>query len=193
MDYQDQIDECLSNDTPLDDIVRRFFLVHPTYAFAKDFVMADDILNKVSNKFKVPINDILVCGSAKLGFSLCKGTPYNPGSSDLDLAIINNKLYCEIFNIILSETRNYSKGHLFRKDNLLKYKYGINLGMINYKFMPEITLKKELINFFDEISINYTSHFSGISCCFYMTEENFKQKQINGLNKWKNDNFKDLK
>ena len=193
MDYQEQIDECLSNDTPLDDIVRRFFLVHPTYAFTGNLIVADDILNRVSVNFSIPINDILVCGSAKLGFSLYKGTSYNPGSSDIDLAIINNKLYCDGFNRVLSETRNYSKGHLFRDRNLEKYKYGISLGMINYNFMPEIELKKDLLKFFDEMSIDYRNLFSSVSCCFYMSEDNFKQKQINGLSKWKNNNFKDYK
>lgn len=191
--YKQQITECLDNDIPLNDIVRRFFIVHPTHAFNDELTVADDILNRVSINFKVPINDILVCGSAKLGFSLTKDTPYKPGTSDLDLAIINNSLYCNLFNKVLIETENYSRGDLFRKNSLQRYKYGINLGMINYNFIPDIPLKKELLVFFDEISRDYRNLFSGISCCFYMSEDNFKLKQVNGLKKWKLDNFKEQK
>lgn len=186
-----QINKCFDDNIPLSDIVRRFFIIHPTHAFNDRLDIADDILNRVSVNFEIPINDILVCGSAKLGFSLKNGTPYSPGSSDLDLAIINNGLYCNIFNKILSETRNYSRNDLFNGDSLNRYKYGIGLGMINYNFMPNINMKRELLSFFDELSIDYRMLFSDISCCFYMSEDNFKQKQINGLNKWKIDNFRE--
>ena len=189
MQYKEQLTECIQNDMDLDDIVRRFFIVHPTFAF-NDLVKADDILNKVSLEFDVPINDILVCGSAKIGFSLKSGQPYKPGESDLGLAIINNEMYCRIFNKVLTETRNYSRRDLFQsKECLERYQYGIKLGMINYNFLPNIELKSELTSFFDSLSINYRDLFSSISCCFYMSESNFKQKQINGLHSWKTDNF----
>lgn len=191
MSSKDQLSRYIDEKKSLDDIVRKLFLIHPTHAFNENLNAADDILNRVSLEFNIPINDILVCGSAKIGFSLYKNTSYVPGVSDLDLAIINNHLYCNIFNKILSETRNYSKRDLFSGNKLDRYKYGINLGMINYIFMPNIKLKKDLMKFFDEISIDHRGAFSSISCCFYMSEENFKQKQINGINKWKLDNFKD--
>ena len=188
--YKDQITSCFEENLPLNDIVRKFFIVHPTYAFGSDLNVADEILHKVSVEFDIPINDILVCGSAKIGFSLKSNMPYRPGQSDLDLAIINNSLYCKIFNKVLSDTRNYSRKDLFSGDGLSRYKYGISLGMINYNFMPNSALKKDFVSFFDRISMSYRTLFSGISCCFYMSEDCFKQKQINGLNKWKIDNFK---
>lgn len=187
VDYKEQIKNHLEQDTDFEKIVRMFYLVHPTCAFSEDYEKADEILNEVSDFFKIPINDIVVCGSAKLGFSLVKQTIFEKGRSDLDLAILNRDCYFSIFDEVLKSTMNYSKRNMFSGNNYDKYTSAVSKGMINYKFLPRIERRTKLLTFFDMISIKYRNYFSTITCCFYASEFAFKQKQINGLNKFKND------
>lgn len=184
MNYKDEIEQNFKDGVELSQIVRSYYLVYPTCAFEGAYRIADEILNEVSNFFSIPVNDILVCGSAKLGISPIKQTAFTKGKSDLDLAILNKKCYFEIFDEILEETRNYSKKHLFgNKYN--QYISSVSKGMINYKFLPNSKRKKDLNTFFNELSIKHRGFFSNISCCFYASEYSFKQKQIHGLAQWK--------
>lgn len=185
--YKEKITKHIEQKTDFEKIVRMFYLVHPTCAFSEDYEKADKILNEVSDFFKIPVNDIVVCGSAKLGFSLVKQTDFEKGKSDLDLAILNRDYYIKIFDEVLKSTMNYSKRNLFPSGSYDKYISAVSKGMINYNFLPQIKMKTEMLGFFNSLSIKYRSEFSTISCCFYASEYAFKQKQINGLNKFKND------
>ena len=188
--YKNEIGAALNANTLLSDVVRKFYLVHPAYAFHSDFDNADKVLNSVSNFLKVPISDIHVCGSAKLGFSVYKNTTFQPGISDLDLAIINRNVFINYFDSILKESRNYTREELF--NNIIQKKRYIKMlakGIINPQNMPNTQSKLELLNFFQSLSIDFRSKYNSISICLYLSETAFKEKQINGLNRWKNDFF----
>lgn len=187
MDYREELINQVRLKRNQLDIIKHLYLIRPTCSFHENYDKADDILTEVSNFFKISISSIVVCGSAKLGFSLAKGTNFTPGSSDLDLAIIDAHIFSVYFDAILEETRNYSRGDLFIGNNLTLYKKFVTKGMINPKYMPDIKIKRDLINFSQELSIKYRSLFESVSICFYLTEKSFQNKQISGLTTWLND------
>lgn len=185
MSFKDDMITMLERKVPLEDIVRRFYLVQPTFSFINKHHIEDNIMFIISEHFNIPISSIMICGSAKIGFSLYKDSDFKVGVSDLDVAIVNSKCYIDIFNKVLCETRNYSQRQLFSKENLENYRRSVSSGFINYKYLPNIPLKAELTSFFNDISIQYRKEYARVSCCFYLSEYCFKQKQINGLSQWR--------
>lgn len=188
MHYRKELNEMLESGKDNKDIIKQLYLIRPTCAFSENYEIAEKILSEIADYFNIFISDILVCGSAKLGFSLYKNSDFNPRQSDLDLAIINPIIFTKIFDNILQETRNYSRKNLFKNmETHDKYLAMVQKGMINPAYMPNIPKSRELRNFFSEISKKYSDSFDGVSVCFYLSETAFQSKQYSALNKWKSD------
>lgn len=188
MHYRKELNEMLVLGKNNRDIIKHLYLIRPTCAFSENYEVAEKILSEIAEFFNIFISDILVCGSAKLGFSLYKNSDFNPKQSDLDLAIINPIIFTKIFDEILQETRNYSKKDLFKDiETYNRYLTMLQKGMINPAYMPNIPKSRELKGFFSVISKKYSDNFDGISVCFYLSETAFQSKQHSALNKWKSD------
>ncbi|OCY41371.1 hypothetical protein BFR77_09950 [Acinetobacter pittii] len=142
-------------------------------------------MEEVAAYFSIPLNCILVCGSAQLGFSLAKNTIFLPGGSDLDLAIIDSGLYVKYFDDILKITNNYNRTNLFVTNEVkLNYLNFVSKGIINPKYMPNSELKRELKNFFTSVSAKYRDYYASVSVCFYLSEYSFQRKQQSALSTW---------
>lgn len=187
-DYRQELDNQIKQNRKREEIIRNFYILRPTCSFENHYHYAEKIILEVSNHFNVPLSNILVCGSAKLGFSLAKNSDFKPGESDLDLAIVDASIFTKYFNIILKETNNYNKKHLFLssndQDNKALYLSFLNRGIINPIYMPNIREKTEILSFFSRLSIPYRNHFASISVCFYLSEYSFQRKQQSALHTW---------
>lgn len=188
MHYRKELNEMLVSGKDNKDIIKHFYLIRPTCAFSENYEIAEKILSEIADYFNIFISNILVCGSAKLGFSLYKNNDFNPRQSDLDLAIINPIVFTKIFDEILQETGNYSKGNLFKKGTRSKYLAMVQKGMINPAYMPNIPKSREFKTFFSTLSKKYSHSFNGISVCFYLSETSFQSKQSSALQNWKDFN-----
>ena len=61
-----------------------------------------DLRSEVAEKFQLHPNEVLVVGSAKLGFSIVPKKRYRPfcDESDIDVAIVSSRLFDEIWETV---------------------------------------------------------------------------------------------
>jgi hypothetical protein len=183
--YKSELARQIKSGRKREEIIRSLYLIRPTFSFLSNYVCAEEILVEVSSFFNIPINKILVCGSAKIGFSLYKGTDFIPGYSDLDLAIVDADLFSKYFDIVLKETNAYNKQTMFKDSEVAKrYIGGVSKGCINPKNMPNIDKKVEINDFFSTLSQRYRNIYASISVCFYLSEASFQRKQQTALHTW---------
>jgi len=183
--YKEELSAQINQGRKRTEIIRNFYMLRPTCSFENKYDYAEKILVEVAAFFDTPLNNILVCGSAKLGFSLAKNTLFAPGNSDLDLAIIDSNLFTKYFDAILRDTNNYNKSNLFISDEVKeKYLASLGKGIINPLYMPNIKHKRDLKEFFSSVSIKYRDYYASISVCFYLSEYAFQRKQQTALSTW---------
>ncbi|MBR8609464.1 hypothetical protein QDR68_16075 [Acinetobacter baumannii] len=183
--YQNELKEQVTQGRKRHEIIRNFYILRPSCTFTHKYDYAEKIMEEVAAYFSIPLNCILVCGSAQLGFSLAKNTIFLPGGSDLDLAIIDSGLYVKYFDDILKITNNYNRTNLFVTNEVkLNYLNFVSKGIINPKYMPNSELKRELKNFFTSVSAKYRDYYASVSVCFYLSEYSFQRKQQSALSTW---------
>lgn len=187
MDMRDELCNQIKCGKDPSNVIKNFYIIRHTHSFLDKYEEAENILTNVANFLDIDISSILITGSAKIGFSLVKNTDFLPGKSDLDLAIVDSRLFTKYFDAVLKATEGYTKRNLFNSDEFYKsYLSCINKGVFHPRYMPNIYEKRRLLSFFSQESSKYRSHFGSISTCFYMSEFSFQNKQVSALNKWIN-------
>lgn len=88
----------LQNDYEIELFIKIYFLYGTAFVFNHNTESEFDFKNKISNEFKIPIENIYIVGSSKLGFSYHKQKKFD-FDSDIDIAIVNNELYEKYFEI----------------------------------------------------------------------------------------------
>lgn len=109
---------------------------------------------KISNWFSIHPSEIIVVGSAKLGFSIAPQKRYRlfNDKSDIDVAVVSSK----IFDAIWKEVFLYSNSVTYWPDRVDFFKY-LSRGWIRPDKLPRgkaFVLTKDWDNFFRSLSIN---------------------------------------
>lgn len=185
MDHLDAIDAGLTAKRPYNEIARKVFLTYPTKAFVGDEERQFEILNEVSEYFRVPITCIHVAGSAKLGHSFHKKRAFTPGVSDLDLAIIDGQLFTWYLESGLYQSKGYSDGTVFPfKDGTStqpEYLHYLARGIFRADLMPVGTVRAEWNNFFGKLTNQNAKAFKSISGAIYLSQQCFESKQRSAI------------
>ena len=167
------------------DIARKIFLVYPTKVFVGNEEQQYAITNKIARHFDVPLTSIQVAGSAKTGRSFFQKRDFVPGSSDLDIAIIDSRLFSKYMEIVYSETRGYTDKTRFSiRDNRStydEYLTYITKGIFRPNLMPAGQEKANITNFFGLLSRNHTDLFKDINAAIYLSESFFESKQRSAI------------
>lgn len=181
MEHLDAIDVGLAQRLDHGLIARKIFLTYPTKAFVGEEELQYAVLNEVSERWSVPISSIHVAGSAQIGVSLHKGTPFTAGKSDLDLAIIDSSLFIKYMEAVMTMTRGYSDMSRFpyvhgvsAASQYLQY---LQKGMLMPGRIPPSPLRAEWDNFFGLLSSRNSTSFKSISGMIYLSERFFESKQ----------------
>jgi hypothetical protein len=169
----------------IDIISRKIYTTYPTFAFGDDYDVQFEIFNSISTNFNVPITAIQVAGSAKTGFNFIKNTDYLKGSSDLDIAIVDNLLFQKYCEIVLRETYGFRDLSGFSEDNAKSYYKYIAKGFFRPDFMPVCEAKKEWENYFNKLSVKYNDLFSNINAGIYFSQTFFELKQSSNIDLFK--------
>lgn len=190
MDHLQAIDAGLAASKSFSEIARKVFLTYPTNAFSGQEELEFEILNAVAQNFQVPIINIHVAGSAKIGHSLHKGTAFNPKTSDLDLAIIDGGLFAKYLEIGLKISNGYQDGTKFERQGgtsvIDSYKSYLSKGIWRPDLSPTGTEKAAWMNFFNKLSNKHNAAFNSISGCIYLSQGCFENKQQSVIYKHKN-------
>jgi predicted nucleotidyltransferase len=89
----------LESDDKFIDYCRKYVLHGTPYIFLDREDEYYEFRKRIANKFKVAFNEVFITGSAKMGFSPFKEKQFDY-ESDIDVAIVSNRLYEEILESI---------------------------------------------------------------------------------------------
>lgn len=162
-------------------IARKLFSYDHPFAFEGNQEKAFELFNKTANQFRVPINHIKAVGSAQLGYSFLKKTPFVTRRSDLDLAIIDPPLfqiYCEAGYRV---TRGYTDLTAFpRRDGVdvpKAFYQSLARGFFRPDYMPICTERETWFRFFNAMSRLHSNLFKTVNCGIYFSSSFFDAKQ----------------
>ena len=186
MNYLDSIQSGLDGRKKHIEIARKIFLSHPTSAFKDKEEKQFEILNEVSDYFKIPITNIQVVGSSKRGQSFHKKTSFTPKSSDLDLAIIDSNLFVYFTELVYSSTKGFTDLSKFSRNktgisNYDEYTQYLLKGIFRADLMPIGEIRAEWSMFFGKLSSKHNDLFKSINAGIYLSQRFFEIKQTSAI------------
>jgi hypothetical protein len=170
-------------------IARKIFLSYSTEVFKENEDKEFYIKDTISRQFEIPFSSIEVAGSSKTGLSFFKDKRFEPGKSDLDIAIISLPLFNKFSETAHQLTNGYSdltvfpmfRGH----STAQQFRNGIaKNGFVNPFFMPECGLKSKWLEFFNSLSNHHFDLFKNINGGIYASEYFFEFKQEECINQY---------
>ena len=188
--YNRGIQVGIDKDVRNDVIARKVYLSFPTNIFVGKEELEFELINSISNFFKIPYTSIQVAGSSKTGFSYFKNKEFVLGESDLDIAIVDTNLFVEYCEIVLRETDGFRDLSSFSRtkdsySNFDSYKTYITKGFFRPDLMPNCDARKKWFNFFNRLSEKYFELFSDINAGIYMSQKFFEFKQAENVDFFK--------
>jgi hypothetical protein len=174
------IDKMVTASTSHRFITRRVFLYDFGYVFTDNQDRGFEILNAISEKFKLPFSAVKVIGSAHTGYTYFKQRDFVPGDSDLDVAIISTTLFQEYSQAVYWSTHRYSDLTKFRRIEGVSvdkdFRYYLGSGQFRPDLMPEGPLKTDWFGFFNKLSNKHVDLFRNINAGIYLSEGFFEIK-----------------
>lgn len=186
MDYLDSIQTGLDAKKKHIDIARKIFLTYPTSAFKDNEEKQFEILNEVSDYFKIPITNIQVVGSSKIGQSIHKKTVFTSKISDLDLAIIDSNIFIYYTELIYSITKGFSDLSKFSRNkagssNFEQYSQYLLKGIFRADLMPTCEPRAQWNSFFGKLSSRHNDLFKSVNASIYLSQRFFEIKQTSTI------------
>ena len=158
----------------------RLMVLTPTFAFEGREDIGYQITEQAATFFNVSVRAVHACGSAKLGFSPYKGTDFAIGTSDLDLAIIDENCFTRYLGEVIAVTKQYRQRTGFQRgenncyDSFVAY---LAKGIFRPDLMPYCETRKKWLEFFGKMSVKYQSQFKSVSAAIYLSDQAFRMKQ----------------
>jgi hypothetical protein len=162
-------------------IVRRIFFYRPSPISEAENDPIFSIFDAVSAKFGVPFKALYISGSAQTGHSLYKHTDFDPKSSDLDLAIVDHRVFQEYSEASLLATNGYRDNTSFPKRDYCEdvqglFLQGLAKGYFRPDLMPICKKQTEWEFFFRTLTNAHRKNFKSINCAIYFSQIFFEKK-----------------
>jgi hypothetical protein len=169
---------------PLDQ-ARRIYLDEPSFAIGTKKSVEFEIKSQIAGYFNVPFRFVVFCGSAHLGFSPHKDTEFQPGLSDLDVALVSMEAFQSAWMSLVEATRAFTDLSGFRRNpNQTVEDIRTTLakrGLLHLNQMPICQRFDKDRAFLDSLSRSHRSMFGSIGISFYMNEYAFCWKQNSAI------------
>lgn len=152
----------LQNEDEIKSLIKKYFLYGTAFVFHNNTEDEFDFKNKISNEFKIPIENIYIVGSSKLGFSYHKQKKFD-FDSDIDIAIVNHELFEKYFDIATDIQYSIRNGKtIISTDELKQYNKFKNYLIIGWmrpdklplSYQVSHNLQSSWFHFFESISNN---------------------------------------
>lgn len=188
MTHLESIEEGIKANRPHNEIARKIYLTYPTTVLVGKEERQFQILNEISEYFNVPIMNIQVVGSSKTGYSFHKITPFNPLTSDLDIAIIDGNLFQHYTEWVYKISEGFSNRTGFQNyDGISTYQQYINCvakGIFRPDLMPTGKKRLNWLKFFGQLSSKNKDLFKSINAGIYLSQTFFEIKQTSNINEY---------
>lgn len=174
---------------------QKIFLSFQSHFFLLNQSIKFEIEKEIADFFNVSISEIKICGSAHIGESPHKETPFEIGVSDLDVAIISTRLFSMYLKISKANSKNLTDRSKFPIDKFGQptdhefCRYAAT-GYFRPDLMPNCPQRATWRTFFGRLSDKYKSSFSSINAGLYLSEELYVDKQISAIDIIKNKGIK---
>lgn len=149
------------------------------------------VKKRISDAVSVDISEIRICGSAYWGKRYRDEAPFEPGVSDLDVALINPPIFCRCMAEVREATKNFSDQTVFPKisrdittfDEFRDYAF--RKGIIRTDLLPDTKTRRDMVAASDNISRDYLDHFEKITFFIYDSAVSFAVKQAGAVKKFR--------
>jgi len=183
-----------SDEEQMQDFFRKKILHGTPYVFKNDESKYYEFRKRISKEYNINFHEVHITGSAKLGFSFSPLKKYKKFNydSDIDVAIISNKLFDEMMMYIYEIEMGIRESLISfsQKDykNYISFLQYTAIGWIRPDKIPFFhrakILKKNWFSFFDDLSssesnkkiVNYK-----VSAGVYKNYDVFEKYTISGL------------
>lgn len=185
-DHRGNLEENRKCRTTAREMARKLYLSYPTCALAEDPETEYAIRNRFALMYQVPLSSVQIIGSAKTGFSLIKKSNFTSKISDLDVAVIDGRLFYQFWEDAYDTSRGFEAnrfqdplkdGKVIVGGGQQRFLSYLQRGIIAPDYLPPGHLRQRLIADAERISSDYEQHFAKISAFFYASELFFQSKQ----------------
>lgn len=165
----------------------RLYFDEPSFSYRQKREIEFAIKMQLSEYFDTSFRSIAIAGSSHLGFSPYKGTDFTPGTSDLDIAIIDAELFQRIWRKVAHASRGFTDNTCFRNfsnaeeaSELLRERMSRRAMILSdgLPLSPEINKDRDFLN---RLGQKYREMFASISVAFYINEYAFSWKQNSAI------------
>ena len=187
MNHRKLIEDAANQHLPRRQIARQLYFLSPSFAFDGNTSLQLALYEKICDYLKLPLSAIRLVGSGHTGFSLVKNTPFDKNKSDLDIAIVDSRLYLDFFELAFQTTEGWRDVTKFpgsaqkqkqTKADFLSY---LRKGVIRPDLMPSSPQKADWENFFGKLGDQYSNFCNGISAGIYAGELFMAAKQESAI------------
>lgn len=157
------------------------------YPGGADPEVVASICQRIARELQVPLEDVWITGSSKIGFSLLHGGGFARGDSDLDVAIVNSELAKSFLESASAVTRGFKDVTPFpallalgsRTAFQAKQRFSeqTRIGAINPAYMPACEARGAIEALTRELSEEFSSEFVEVSIMIYAAQGAFLQSQ----------------
>ncbi len=169
-------------------ITRRLYITEFPVALKENSALLFDILDQVSQFFRVPIFEIRIAGSAQTGTSFHSDRDFRPGESDLDLAVVSGSVFERYLRaaqaVVLPNPDSLErpqqnqfpsiKGVSTYREFMEKVTFH---GVLMPHLMPICQERAEISRFMRRVSQPYAHLFREINIALYLSLHFFETKQ----------------
>lgn len=171
---------------------RRLFLFRTSPILQSHASECFRIIDEVSTHFRIPFRAVSISGSAQMGYSYVKARDFEPGESDLDLAIVDSGLFLQYCEIVYTTTRAYTDLTKFPvKDGVStvgRFRKYLCRGYFRPDLMPYGEEKQEWFGFFNRLSQDYLALFKNINGGVFLSQKFFEGKQVPTMRQLREEN-----
>lgn len=173
------------------DIAKNEFLLDGAAYFSDKKELYLTVKQKISTLLPVDISEVRICGSAYWGYRFKDESPFSPGVSDLDVALISPQLFCRCMAEIRQLTKNFNDQTAFpqptrRISVYVEFRdYAFGKGIIRTDHLPNVKTRADLERASEVISREFLSHFEKISFSIYDSALSFAVKQAGAAGKFR--------
>jgi hypothetical protein len=135
--------------------------------------------------------EVRICGSAYWGRRFRDCSPFEPGVSDLDVALISPALFCRCMAEAREVSKNFTDQTVFPKSSKIIpsfeefQAYAFRKGIIRVDLLPRTKTQRVLIKASDDISRDFLEHFEKITFSIYDSALSFAVKQASAAEKFR--------
>ncbi|WP_157969011.1 hypothetical protein [Tropicimonas sp. IMCC34011] len=172
-------------------LAKHEFLLDGAAYFSDKLDLYMTIKHSISTELAVDVTEIRICGSAYWGRRFRDGSPFEPGVSDLDVAVISPLIYCRAMAETRDLTKNFSDQTSFPKASkrLSSFEefqdYAFRKGIIRIDQLPNTLTRRLMMAASERISRDFLDHFEKITFSIYDSTSSFAVKQAGAAKKFR--------